>query len=140
MKENNKKKSTNNYFQNYYLRNQDIIKTRSIKRYEENKEQVKRTTAEYRKSDEYKAIKKECDRRIHAQRKQSSIKSANDGKLGLEYSDIEDNIIILNKELHKKPYRVTADELSRSMKGIEYRYNLLRKKREAGDESIPCYL
>ena len=124
----------------YYQANKEVITNRSKKRYEMKKDGIKRTTAEYRKSEDYKKSKAISNQRVKIARRKSSIKAELQGKLGVAYTDIEDTFIIQHKEEFHTTYQVIADELSRSMKGVEYRYNLLRKRREAGDDSIPTFL
>ena len=127
------------YYKKYYEENKEHLKAKSNKRYHENKDKIKRTTAEYRKSDDYKISKAKSNQRIQDQRRLSSVKADLSGKLGVAYTDKEDVYIIRAKESLGHTYQAIADELERSMKGVEYRYNLLRKKREAGDESIPSF-
>jgi len=128
------------YHSKYYLANKEKIKAKSKKNYAINKEARKKQTMGYRETEGYKAIKKQCDKRIHKQRKKSSIVSEEAGVLGTRYTEEEDATIILYKEKYKTVYREIATMLNRSMKGVEYRYNLLRKKREDGDETIVTYL
>lgn len=129
-----------NYSKEYYQANKDIIKDRSRLNYINNIEERREQQMNYRETDGYKVIKKQCDKRIQKQRRESSVISSNAGVLGTKYTEEEDYTIILYKEHHKESYKVVAKLLNRSMKGVEYRYNLLRKKREEGDDSIPTFL
>lgn len=128
------------YFKDYYKEHRKSILIRSQLNYQNNREKRREQQMGYRETEGYKKIKKQCDERIKEQRHLSSEISNNAGILGNRYTEEEDHTIILYKECYKEPYRVVAKLLNRSMKGVEYRYNLLRKKREEGDDTIPCYL
>lgn len=115
------------YFKKYYQENKEHIKKRCIERYNNNnKDTIRATAVKYRKSDSYKVSKAKSNRIIQDARKLSSAKSELEGKLGKAYTPEEDETILLYK--NKMTYRKLAELLSRSMKGVEYRYNLLRKR------------
>jgi len=126
------------YFKKYYVENKDKIREKSRARYEAKKPYIREQTKKYRTTKGYKKSKAQSTAKIQAERELSSILAKESGTYGKGYTYEEDKSILLYKEQLGCTYKYIAEEiLKRSIKGIEYRYNYLKKMRAKSKSNNP---
>jgi len=123
---NSSKDST--YHSKYYLANKEKLKAKARKNYKDNREDRLEKAKGYRKTKSFKSSKRKSDIKRIEENAFLSKRSAELGILGRPYTLEEDKTIMLYKTHYKSTNKFIAEILDRSIKGIEYRYSLLKKK------------
>ena len=115
------------YRKKYYALNKKKIKDRANKHYNQNKEQHKKSSAEYRETDIGKSVVAESRDKVKNERKQTTEISIAKNTYYKRWNYAEDYILVTMKE-NKNTWKEISTQLDRSLKSVEARYKKLQNK------------